>query len=548
MDTMKIALAQINTTIGDFAGNLRRILEEYRRARQRNADLVVFPELALTGYPPKDLLDRPDFIDANLKALGRLKRQIRGPACVVGFVERRAESSGRPLSNAAALIADGKIAGIKRKRLLPTYDVFDEGRYFEPGKESPVFSVAGEKIGLSICEDIWTDPKYWGRDYYPVDPVARQAAAGARILINISASPFAMGRRQVREDILAPQARRYGCPVVYLNLVGGNDDLLFDGSSLVFDRKGRVVQRLGSFVEETRVVDLDKLRPLKDHRIKEESLVLDGLVMGLRDYLKKCGFNKAVLGLSGGIDSSLTAWIACRALGADKVLGVAMPSPYSSPGSLRDARRLARSLKMDFRVLPIGNLYREFRETLGWRGGKRVDVALQNIQARIRGNLLMALSNREGRILLSTGNKSEMSVGYCTLYGDMAGGFSVLMDVPKTLVYRLARLANRQKKAIPESVFRKAPSAELAPDQLDQDDLPPYEVLDPILRAYIEGQKSPKEIVAAGFKKSVVEDVLRRLDQNEYKRRQAPPGIRITSKAFGYGRRVPISSHYRVKL
>jgi NAD+ synthase (glutamine-hydrolysing) len=545
---MKIALAQINTTVGDFEGNLRRILEEYRLAGQRNADLVIFPELTLTGYPPKDLLERPDFVEANLKTLEKLRRKIKSPACVVGFVEKRTEPDGRPLSNAAALIADGKIVGIKRKRLLPTYDVFDEGRYFEPGKTSPVFTIAQRKIGISICEDIWTDPSYWGRSFYTVDPIAEQAAAGAEILINISASPYAMGRGKIREGILTPQARRYGCPVIYLNLVGGNDDLIFDGNSLVLDEKGRVVERLAAFSEETRVIDLGKLRPLKVHEVEEEALVLDGLVMGLKDYMSKCGFSRAVLGLSGGIDSALTAWIACRALGPDKVLGVAMPSPYSSKGSLRDAEKLAKSLRMKYRVLPIDGLYQQFQKTLEWPSTKKVDVARQNIQARIRGNLLMALSNEEGRILLTTGNKSELSVGYCTLYGDMAGGFAVLMDVPKTLVYRLARLANKKKKAIPESVFRKPPSAELAPNQLDQDDLPPYEVLDQILKAYIEERKSPAEIVAAGFKKSVVEDVLRLLDQNEYKRMQTPPGIRITSKAFGYGWRLPIASKYRVKL
>lgn len=545
---MKIALAQINTTVGDFAGNLRRILEEYRLAGQRNADLVVFPELALTGYPPKDLLERPDFIDANLKTLEKLATRIRGPACIVGFVEKRSEPAGKHLANAAALIAKGKIVGIKRKRLLPTYDVFDEGRYFEPGEESPVFTLNGQKIGVSICEDIWTDPGYWGRSFYSIDPIAEQAANGAKILINISASPYAMGRGKIREGILARHAERYGCPVIYLNLVGGNDDLIFDGNSLVLDGRGRVVERLAAFEEETRVVDLGKLHPRKARSTPEESLVLDGLTMGLKDYLRKCGFTRAVLGLSGGIDSALTAWIACRALGPDKVLGVAMPSPYSSKGSLRDAAKLAKALKMEFRILPIEGLYEQFQNTLHWSHGKKVDVARQNLQARIRGNLLMALSNKEGRILLTTGNKSELSVGYTTLYGDMAGGFAVLMDVPKTLVYRLARLANKKKRAIPESTFRKAPSAELAPNQTDQDDLPPYEVLDKILQAYIEQRKSPAEIAALGFKKSVVEDVLRRLDQNEYKRMQAPPGIRITSKAFGYGWRLPIASKYRVKL
>lgn len=545
---MKIALAQINTTVGDFEGNLRIILEYVRRAGQRNADLVVFPEMALTGYPPKDLLDRPDFIEANLRCLKDLTRKISYPGAVVGFVDRREAPFGKPLANAAALIQNRMIAGIKHKHLLPTYDVFDEGRYFEPGTLSPIFVYRNEKIGLSICEDIWTDTSYWGQRLYRVDPIQEQAEEGADLLINISASPFSRGRVPVRTRILGKQAKKYGMPVVYVNLVGGNDDLVFDGCSLVFDSKGRVVKKLASFQEDLSVIDTRRLRPIEVPKELEDERVLDALILGLRDYMAKCGFRRAVIGLSGGIDSALTAWIASQAIGSKNVLGVSMPSPFSSPGSVQDARSLAKNLKIEFRILKIAELYEEFKKTLGFTKDKKVDVTLQNIQARIRGNLLMALSNREGRLLLSTGNKSEMSVGYCTLYGDMAGGFSVLVDVPKTLVYRLAKIANRRKKAIPLSSIRKPPSAELAPGQRDQDDLPPYEILDDILEAYVEEQLSPSEIVARGHSKPVVSRVLQMLDNNEYKRMQAPPGIRITTKAFGYGRRVPISSRYRVKL
>jgi NAD+ synthase (glutamine-hydrolysing) len=543
---MKIALAQINTTVGDFAGNLKRILEYLRRAGQRNADLVVFPEMTITGYPPKDLLDRPDFIEANLRVLEDLVKRVSDPACVVGFVDRRKSSEGKPLANAAALIHRKKILGVKHKRLLPTYDVFDEGRYFEPGLDSPVFSFGKKNLGVSICEDIWTDRTYWGRQLYSADPVREQAEAGAEVLINISASPYSMGRGKVRHQVLGGQAARYGLPLVYVNLVGGNDDLVFDGASFVTDFRGRLVQSLKSFAEDMAVVDLNRLKPIALVEPKEEERVLDALILGLRDYMHKCGFEKAVVGLSGGVDSALTAWVATQALGPRKVLGVAMPSPFSSKGSLRDAEKLARNLGMEFRVLPIGDLYQAYQTALGYGRSKKVDVTLQNIQARIRGNLLMAISNREGRLLLTTGNKSEMSIGYCTLYGDMAGGFAVLSDVPKTLVYRLVRVANRRRRAIPPATIRKPPSAELAPGQLDQDDLPPYEVLDDILTAYIEKQLSPRQIVALGHSKKIVADVLSRLDRNEYKRRQAPPGIRVTAKAFGYGRRVPISNKYRV--
>ncbi|MCE9624255.1 MAG: NAD+ synthase [Deltaproteobacteria bacterium] len=545
---MKIALAQINTTIGDFEGNLKRVLEALKRSSARGADLVVFPELTLTGYPPKDLLDRPDFVEANLRALRDLTRRVSSPACLVGFVDRRNSAQGKPLANAAALISKKKVLGIKHKMLLPTYDVFDEGRYFEPGIESPVFFFSGEALGVSICEDIWNDSTFWGRTAYPIDPVLQQARAGAKLLVNISASPYSRGKETVRRALLQRQALRYRVPLVYVNLVGGNDDLVFDGQSLVLNEAGKVLRQLKAFEEDLQVVDLDGLRPIRLPKLSEESLVLDALVLGLRDYMRKCGFSKAVVGLSGGIDSALTAWVAVRALGAKNVLGVSLPSEFSSPGSLADAKSLAAALKIEYRVYPIAPLYDQYRKTLGYEGKGKVDVALQNIQARIRGNVLMAISNREGYLLLSTGNKSELSVGYCTLYGDMAGGFALLSDVPKMLVYRLSRLANRIFPAIPRATFTKPPSAELAPDQKDQDDLPPYEVLDAILEGYIERRLSPEQIVAEGFSKKVVSDVLRRLDANEYKRQQAAPGIRVTSKAFGYGWRMPITNRYRVKL
>ncbi len=545
---MKIALAQINTTVGDFEGNLRRILEALKNAGKKGADLTVFPEMTLTGYPPKDLLDRPDFISANLRALGDLCGKVRGSACLVGYVDRREEADGKPLANAAALISDRKILDVQYKRLLPTYDVFDEGRYFEPGRESPVFVFRGTCLGVSICEDIWNDRAYWGRAPYPVDPVGEQARAGAELLINISASPYSRGKERIRRDLLQRQALRYQAPLVYVNLVGGNDDLVFDGQSLILNSGGKVLRQLRAFAEDLQVVEVGRLKPIALPKASEEQLVLEALILGLQDYMRKCGFTKAVVGLSGGIDSALTAWIAARALGPKNVLGISLPSEFSSPGSLKDAAALAKALGIGYRVYSIAPLYEQYRRTLGYDQAGKIDVALQNIQARIRGNILMAISNREGHLLLSTGNKSELSVGYCTLYGDMAGGFALLSDVPKTLVYRLAHLANRIVPAIPRATFTKPPSAELAPNQKDQDDLPPYEVLDAILERYIEGRQNPEQIVAAGYPRKTVVEVLRRLDANEYKRQQAAPGIRITNKAFGYGWRMPITNRYRVKL
>lgn len=545
---MKIALAQIDTTVGDFKGNLDTILDYLRRAAKQKAQLAVFPELTLTGYPPKDLLERPDFLAAQDKAFRELARRVGETACIVGFVDRAPRGAGKPLANAAALLHRGRVLGIKHKGLLPTYDVFDEERYFEPGGTAPVFDFRGERLGISVCEDIWHDADYWGNVPYPQDPVLAQVKAGANLLINISASPFSRRKQNLRGELLRRQARKYKAPLVYVNLVGGNDDLVFDGGSMVVDARGRVAVQLPHFREELRIVDTRRLRPSRPPALKDEAMVLDALILGLRDYARKCGFTRAALGLSGGIDSALTAWIAAAALGPRNVLGVSMPSPYSSPGSLVDAKKLAERLGIEYRVHPIGDVFAEYKKNLGFLRDKTVDKTLQNIQARIRGNILMAISNREGPLVLSTGNKSEMSVGYGTLYGDMAGGLALISDIPKTLVYRLSREANRRKNAIPKSCFTKPPSAELAPGQTDQDDLPSYEVLDGVLERYIEGRMDPKEIVAQGFDKKIVEDILRRLDANEYKRGQLPPGIRVTARAFGYGWRFPISSRYRVKL
>ncbi len=543
---MKIAIAQINTQIGHFSANVEKILQGIENAKKKKADLIVFPELTLTGYPPKDLLDKPSFIEKNLSALQQVVKKTRGIACILGFVEPNEEEVGKALYNAAAFIKEGKIQKIIRKRLLPTYDVFDESRYFEAGEESFVFPYKGRRIGLSICEDIWNDESILGRKLYPINPIEELAGQGADLLINISASPYSMGKRSLREKLLSKVAQASGNPLLYVNLVGGNDDLIFDGSSLVYDGDGKICNRLKSFEEDFQVIDIDQLKPEPYYQVHEMEKVRKALVLGIRDYMQKSGFKKAILGLSGGIDSCLVATLAAEACGSKNVLGVSMPSPYSSQSSMSDAKALAKNLGIQYLTLPIGKIFKSYPDTLEWDAKPRkVDVALQNIQARIRGNLLMALSNREGYLLLSTGNKSEMAVGYCTLYGDMAGGLAVISDLPKTLVFQLSRYLNKKHRAIPESVFRKAPSAELAPNQKDQDDLPPYETLDEILKLYVEENKSPAQIIKVGYSKKMVQDIVSRVDRNEYKRQQAPPGLRISLKAFGYGRRIPLTNGFK---
>ncbi len=533
---MKIALAQINTTLGDFDGIVRKVAAMIRKAKGQGAELIAFPEMTTTGYPPRDLVELPSFVDRNLKALEPIAREAHGIRVVVGFIDRNPQPGGKPLFNAAALCYDGVVRERYAKNLLPTYDVFDEGRWFEPGRETAVW----DGLGISICEDAWNDKLFWERRLYARDPIEEQVNRGAGFLLNISASPFSIGKEKIRRDMLCALALRHGKPLFYVNQVGGNDELVFDGQSLAVNAGGEILAEGKSFREELLVVD-SEAPPRENAGSPEElELIHQALVIGIRDYVKKCGFQKLALGLSGGIDSSLTAVLAAEAVGSKNVLGLLMPSPYSSRESLVDAEALARNLKIRIKTIPIGRIYASYRKAFG-RDGRSPDLADENIQARIRGNLLMTFSNREGWLVLSTGNKSELSVGYCTLYGDMSGGLAAISDLPKMMVYDLARWINRKKRAIPERVFTKAPTAELKPNQTDQDMLPPYKVLDPILKALIEEMRSEEEIVAMGYPRKTVRWVIQRVERNEYKRRQAAPGIRISSKAFGIGRRYPIA-------
>ena len=575
---MKIALGQINPTIGDFVGNRGLIEAAVGQAEQGGADLLVLPELAISGYPPKDLLERPAFLAAaqdSLVALtGFLARRRPRTAVLVGFPELMpATGVGRRVANAAALIEGGQVVAICRKSLLPTYDVFDEWRYFEPGTEAAVVSFRGRTLGISICEDIWNDADFWPQRLYREDPVQKLVDAGADLIVNIAASPFSIEKRVLRPRMLAATARRWGVPLVFVNQVGGQDDLVFDGASAAFDARGEVIAQARAFAPDLAFADLDA--GTGDRRAlaaSAEQAALEALVLGTRDYARRCGFSQALLGLSGGIDSALVACIAARALGPKNVLGVAMPSRYSSPGSLTDARALALGLGIDFDTISIEPMFSAYLAALAplfARVGApdadtpgTSDLAAENLQARIRGAILMALSNRTGRLLLTTGNKSEIATGYCTLYGDMAGGLAVISDVPKTLVYRLARAINGggapgdsggdnggdgggARPVIPESTLTKPPSAELRPNQTDQDSLPPYDLLDAILEAHLERGMDSATLVAAGFAPAVVEDVVRRVRLSEYKRRQMPPGLKITGKAFGPGRRMPIAQAWK---
>jgi NAD+ synthase (glutamine-hydrolysing) len=542
---MKIALAQRNYTVADLAGNAERIADSVRHAHAQGADLVVTSELALQGYLPRDLLLQPAFITRSWEVLEQLADDLRGrPPVLVGIAEPNLASQGRPLYNSAALIQNGRIGTRFRKCLLPTYDVFDEDRYFESASVPEVFVLSGWKLGVTICEDVWNDSNFWQHQRYHVDPVDVLAQAGARCLLNLSASPFSAGKQKFREAMLSGMAARHGIPVLYVNQVGGNDDLVFDGRSCVFDGAGRLIARARSFEEDLTLVDLEAM-PLEtvspDTSLPEEE-VWRALLVGTRDYVHKCGFERVLLGLSGGIDSSLTAAIAVEALGAGNVLGVLMPSPYTSRESIDDAMKLAENLGIRTLTLPIASIMKSFDECLqGAFAGYGPDVTEENIQARIRGNLLMALSNKFGSLLLTTGNKSEIAVGYCTLYGDMSGGLAVISDVPKTMVYRLALWLNRDGRPIPERVLHKAPSAELRPNQTDQDTLPAYDVLDDVLRRHIEQRESVAEIVAEGLDAEAVRQTVRRVDHSEFKRKQAAPGIKVTDHAFGTGWRMPVA-------
>jgi NAD+ synthase (glutamine-hydrolysing) len=544
---MRVALAQINTTVGDIRGNLDRIRTETNRARAQGADLVVFPELCLTGYPPRDLLGLHGFVEANLRALSEAVAATEGIGIITGFVDRNRNSEGKEFFNGAALLADGKVQAIVHKTLLPTYDVFDEDRYFERAKDCVVVPFLGHRLGISICEDAWNAEGFWHKPLYMIDPVRSLADHGADLLINISASPFEIGKPELRYRMLLDHVQKHRLPLLYVNLVGGNDDLLFDGNSLAFGKGGNLIAQGKGFAEDLLLVDPDSDQCIHHHVESETAALFEALVMGTRDYARKCGFRSAVLGLSGGIDSAVTACIAAQAFGPENVCGVSMPSVYSAQESHDDARALARNLGVQFHVLPIQALFEQYRGALsGVFAGTEEGIAEENLQARIRGNLLMALSNKFGHLVLSTGNKSEMGVGYCTLYGDMAGGLAVISDVPKTMVYRLASHINRDGEVIPQNTIVRPPTAELRPGQRDQDSLPDYEILDGILRMRVEQQLSADQIIALGYEPDTVKTVVRMVQQSEYKRRQAAPGLKVTTRAFGTGRRMPVAMrlHY----
>jgi len=546
---VKLALGQINPTVGDFSGNAAKIIDFSRRAQSAGAGLILFPELSVCGYPPRDLVERPSFLARNRESVERIAAQTQGIAVICGLVTPADSETGKSAMNSAALFQDGKVVFVQSKMLLPTYDVFDEMRNFAPAKSQSLFPFCGNRMALTICEDAWNDKLFWPKRLYTVDPIEALIRSGGNFVLNISASPFWIGKRELRRDMLASIARQHKVPVAMVNQVGGNDSLLFDGSSIVLDAEGEVIAQGLSFEEDLIFFDSKTLTGDVHEQIEgEEASVYAALVLGTRDYMRKCGFEKAIVGLSGGIDSALTAVIAADAVGPENVIGVGMPGPYSSPGSIDDARELAKNLGIRFELLSINQVVVAYRQTLQEVfAGLKEDVTEENIQSRARGTLLMALSNKLGAIVLSTGNKSELGVGYCTLYGDMVGGLAVISDVPKTLVYRLSHYVNSRRPAIPPATLEKPPSAELRPNQKDSDSLPPYEILDAVLEDYVEDAHSAERIAAdRGFDIEVVRRVVRMVDRAEYKRQQAAPGIKISPKAFGYGRRFPIAAKSEV--
>ncbi len=548
---MKIGFAQINPTVGDLRGNCELIIGAYEGLAAAGAELVLTPELALTGYPPQDLVFKSRFVPENLAFLENLHSHVGDTALLVGFVDRN-EGRGKPFHNAAALLERAKPIRKAYKSLLPTYDVFDEDRYFEAGRCVVPFDVHGRKIGVTICEDIWTDD-YLPRPLYDIEPVRNLVEQSAEIIVNLSASPFRLGAPACRFEMIAAQARTHQRPICYCNVVGGNDQLIFDGNSIAVNASGNLIAQLAAFREDAKVVDTDSTDAIEFHEGKTPEQLFAALSLGVRDYFRKCNFHSAVIGLSGGVDSAVTAVIAMDALGAENVTGVSMPSPYSSRGSIDDARALARNLGIKFFEIPITDAFRDFKAQFKeiFKGLPENETE-ENMQPRLRAMTLMALSNKFGHLLLTTGNKSELAVGYCTLYGDMAGGLAVISDVPKTMVYELARWINSdysarsgaKRQIIPESTIEKAPSAELKPNQKDQDTLPPYEILDKILQLYVEENLSARDIIARGFNEKTVRWVQRRIDLNEYKREQSAPGLKVTSRAFGVGRKMPIAQRY----
>jgi NAD+ synthase (glutamine-hydrolysing) len=542
---VKIALGQINPTVGDFSGNANKIIEFSRRARDAGAGLILFPELSVCGYPPRDLVERPTFVAKNRESVDRIAAETKGIAVICGLVTPAHAETGKSVMNSAALLQDGKLAFLQSKMLLPTYDVFDEMRNFAPARHQELFDFCGNRMALTICEDAWNDKHFWNKRLYGFDPVEALVRAGGNFVLNISASPFWLGKRELRRDMLATIARTDKVPVVMVNQVGGNDSLLFDGSSVVLNREGKIIAQGKSFEEDIIYFDSTTLTGEMHEQIEgEEASAFAALVLGTRDYVRKCGFQKVIIALSGGIDSALTAAIAADAMGPENVLGVGMPGPYSSQGSIDDARALAQNLGIRFELLPITEICKSYQHTLkDIFAGRKEDVTEENIQARARGSLLMAVSNKFNAIVLSTGNKSEIAVGYCTLYGDMVGGLAVISDVPKTLVYRISRYVNSRRRVIPEATLEKPPSAELRPNQKDSDSLPPYEVLDAILEDYVEDMHSAEQIAKdRGFDLALIHRVMRMVDRAEYKRQQAAPGIKISAKAFGFGRRFPIAA------
>jgi NAD+ synthase/NAD+ synthase (glutamine-hydrolysing) len=546
---VKIALGQINPTVGDFTGNAAKIIQFALQARSAGAGLILFPELAVSGYPPYDLVERPSFVSRSRASVERIAAETKGIAVICGTVTPAEAESGKKVMNSAALLRDGRIEFIQSKMLLPTYDVFDEMRNFAPAKSQQLFSFCGNQMALTICEDAWNDKRFWNRRLYGIDPVEELVRIGGNFVLNISASPFWLGKRELRRDMLAAIARNQRIPVAMVNQVGGNDSLVFDGSSLVIAPDGQVIAQGKSFEEDLIYFDSQKLTgDMHPQVVGEEGSAYEALVLGTRDYVHKCGFRQAIVGLSGGIDSALTATIAVDALGSENVIGVGMPGPYSSQGSIDDARELAKNLKIRFELLSIHEIYKAVHETLApVFSGLPEDVTEENIQSRARGMLLMAMSNKLGALVLSTGNKSELAVGYCTLYGDMVGGLAVISDVPKTLVYQLSLFANSRNKVIPEATIEKPPSAELRPGQKDLDSLPPYDVLDAILEDFVEESYSAEQIaLVRNFDPELVRRVIRMVERSEYKRQQAAPGIKISAKAFGFGRRFPIAAKTEV--
>jgi len=542
---VKIALGQINPTVGDFSGNAAKIVDYAQRARAAGAGLILFPELSICGYPPRDLVERPSFVRRNRESAERIAAETAGIAVIAGMVTPADSATGKTVMNSAALLQDGKIAFVQSKMLLPTYDVFDEMRNFAPARKQELFPFCGNRMALTICEDAWNDKQFWRKRLYTVDPVDSLIQSGGNFVLNISASPFWIGKREFRRDMLASIARQHKVPVALVNQIGGNDSLVFDGSSLVLNREGQVIAQGKSFEEDLIYFDSKDLTGEMHEQIAgDEASAYSALVLGTRDYMHKCGFQKALIALSGGIDSALTAAIAADAVGPENVIGVGMPGPYSSQGSIDDACALAKNLGIRFELLSINLAYEAYRKTLEpVFGGAKEDVTEENLQARARGMLLMALSNKFGAIVLSTGNKSELGVGYCTLYGDMVGGLAVISDVPKTLVYRLSEYVNSRRPVIPRATIEKPPSAELRPDQKDSDSLPPYEVLDAVLEDYVEDMHPADQIAKdRGVDIETVRRVIRMVDRAEYKRQQAAPGLKISPKAFGYGRRFPIAA------